>query len=125
MYSLVPVPCLLHSIKTISRLASPSQTAIPKMEIRLTAPQAGCSTAMSHPFRRRPPRCCSWPRSAGWLLIWLVTGFVVFRVFDIWKPGPVRSAERSFEGGAGVMLDDVVAGLFGAVVMAALIWVLG
>ena len=48
---------------------------------------------------------------------WLVTGFVAFRCFDIWKPGPARWAERSFEGGAGVMLDDVVAGLLAAVVV--------
>ena len=48
---------------------------------------------------------------------WLVTAFVTFRCFDIWKPGPVRWAERGFEGGAGVMLDDVVAGLLGAGVM--------
>jgi phosphatidylglycerophosphatase A len=56
---------------------------------------------------------------------WLVTGFVVFRGFDIWKPGPARWAEQNFEGGAGVMLDDVVAGLFSAAVMLALIGVLG
>ena len=53
-------------------------------------------------------------------LLWLVTGFVVFRGFDIWKPGPARWAERSFAGGAGVMLDDVIAGLMGAGVL----WVL-
>jgi phosphatidylglycerophosphatase A len=46
-----------------------------------------------------------------------VTGFVAFRCFDIWKPRPARWAERSFEGGAGVMLDDVVAGLLAAVVV--------
>ena len=40
----------------------------------------------------------------------LAAGFLLFRLFDIWKPGPVRLAERSFPGGAGVMLDDVVAG---------------
>jgi phosphatidylglycerophosphatase A len=48
---------------------------------------------------------------------WVVTGFVLFRVFDIWKPGPVRWAERRFPGGLGVMLDDVVAGVLGAVVL--------
>ena len=53
-------------------------------------------------------------------LLWLVTGFVVFRGLDIWKPGPARWAERSFAGGAGVMLDDVIAGLMGAGVL----WVL-
>ena len=52
-------------------------------------------------------------------LIWAVTGFVLFRVFDIWKPGPVRWAERRFEGGLGVVLDDVVAGALAAVVLSA------
>ena len=50
----------------------------------------------------------------------LVTGFVAFRVFDVWKPGPVRWAERTFRGGIGVMMDDVVAGLLGAAVVAGL-----
>jgi phosphatidylglycerophosphatase A len=44
----------------------------------------------------------------------LVAGFLAFRLFDIWKPGPVRWAERNFDGGAGVMLDDVCAGLLAA-----------
>jgi phosphatidylglycerophosphatase A len=51
--------------------------------------------------------------------LWLVTAFVTFRVFDVWKPGPVRWAERRFSGGTGVMLDDVVAGGFAALVLAA------
>ena len=50
---------------------------------------------------------------------WLVSGFVLFRVFDIWKPGPVAWAERRFQGGMGVMMDDVVAGALGAAVLAA------
>jgi phosphatidylglycerophosphatase A len=48
-----------------------------------------------------------------WLLV--VTGFVAFRWFDIRKPGAVKWAEERFEGGWGVMADDVVAGLLGAV----------
>lgn len=51
----------------------------------------------------------------------LVTAFVAFRVFDIAKPGPVRWAERRFEGGLGVMADDLVAGALAAVVVAAAI----
>lgn len=54
---------------------------------------------------------------------WIVTGFVVFRVFDVWKPGPVRAAERNLPGGAGVVLDDVVAGLLSALTLWGLIWV--
>jgi phosphatidylglycerophosphatase A len=43
----------------------------------------------------------------------LITGVVLFRIFDQWKPWPARAAER-LGGGAGVMLDDVVAGVWGA-----------
>lgn len=49
----------------------------------------------------------------------LVTGFVAFRVFDIWKPGPVRWAE-GFHGGVGVMADDIVAGILAAAVLVVL-----
>ncbi len=52
----------------------------------------------------------------------LLVGFLVFRGFDIAKPGPVRWAERTFPGGQGVMYDDLVAGALSAVVMAALIY---
>jgi phosphatidylglycerophosphatase A len=41
----------------------------------------------------------------------VVLAFVLFRVFDIWKPPPVRAAER-LGGGLGVMADDIVAGLY-------------
>lgn len=47
----------------------------------------------------------------------LVTGFVLFRCLDIWKPGPVRWAERRFTGGLGVMMDDLVAGILSALVL--------
>ena len=56
-------------------------------------------------------------------LLWIVTGFVLFRGFDIWKPGPARWAEHSLAGGAGVMLDDVIAGLMGAGVLLVLVGV--
>ena len=49
----------------------------------------------------------------------LLLGFLVFRLLDIWKPGPVRRAERGFPGGLGVMLDDVLAGLLAATAMLA------
>lgn len=49
---------------------------------------------------------------------WLVTGFVAFRVLDVWKPGPVRWLQDNLRGGAGVVMDDVLAGAIGAVGMA-------
>ncbi|MCG8589489.1 MAG: phosphatidylglycerophosphatase A [Proteobacteria bacterium] len=51
----------------------------------------------------------------------IVTGFVAFRVLDIWKPGPVGWAQDHFEGGLGVMADDVVAGVLGALLLSGLL----
>ena len=48
----------------------------------------------------------------------LVAGVVLFRIFDQWKPWPARAAER-LGGGAGVMLDDIVAGAWAAGLLAA------
>lgn len=44
---------------------------------------------------------------------YLLLGFILFRVFDIWKPWPVRNAEK-LPGGWGIMADDWVAGLYAA-----------
>lgn len=48
---------------------------------------------------------------------WMFVGFGLFRVFDIWKPWPVRVADRRVHGGLGVMLDDVLAGIYALVVL--------
>ena len=47
--------------------------------------------------------------------------FVLFRAFDIWKPPPVRQLER-IPGGAGIVLDDVMAGVYAALVLSAAGW---
>lgn len=49
-------------------------------------------------------------------------GFVVFRVFDILKPWPIRWADRRVEGGFGIMLDDVFAGIFAWSTMHLWLW---
>jgi phosphatidylglycerophosphatase A len=68
-----------------------------------------------------------WPLSAGlwhagvsdWLFPWpgWVGAFLMFRLFDILKPGPVGWADRR-EDALGVMLDDVIAGIMAALVVA-------
>ena len=50
----------------------------------------------------------------------LVVGFVAFRLFDIVKPPPVRWLDENLPGGWGVLLDDIAAGVMGAIVMALL-----
>jgi phosphatidylglycerophosphatase A len=44
--------------------------------------------------------------------IWQAFAFLLFRLFDILKPGPIRFVETRFRGGFGVMIDDLVAALF-------------
>lgn len=55
------------------------------------------------------------PPSLGYM----AAGFILFRVFDIIKPPPIRRLERSFEGGLGVMLDDLFAGVYANAVLQA------
>ncbi len=47
-------------------------------------------------------------------LLWYLVGFLIFRVTDIVKPWPARTIDRRVTGGIGVMLDDIVAGLYAA-----------
>jgi phosphatidylglycerophosphatase A len=53
---------------------------------------------------------------------WAVA-FALFRLFDIWKPGPVGTLDKQFPGGLGTMIDDVAAGLLAALSLALLLLV--
>lgn len=55
---------------------------------------------------------------AGW--VWMLCGFILFRIFDIAKPWPVSWADRRVGGGLGVMLDDALAGTYAALALIAL-----
>ena len=60
------------------------------------------------------------PASAG---VWLtVAGFILFRLFDVWKPYPIRRLE-ALKSGLGIMADDVLAGIYAAVVLS-LLWLI-
>lgn len=59
---------------------------------------------------------------SGWL--WMLIGFAFFRLFDIWKPWPIGWVDSQVSGGLGIMLDDVLAGVWACLclqLMAALI----
>ena len=60
---------------------------------------------------------------SGW--IWLVIGFVLFRVFDILKPWPIGWADRRVSGGMGIMLDDILAGIYAGAGLLLLIRMVG
>jgi len=55
----------------------------------------------------------SWP--------WILGGFLLFRLFDIWKPLWANDAQK-LPGGFGIVADDVLAGIYGAVVLQAVLW---
>ncbi|WP_343597892.1 phosphatidylglycerophosphatase A [Acinetobacter sp.] len=48
-------------------------------------------------------------------LKWILIGFALFRLFDVWKPWPIRIADQKVAGGFGIMLDDIIAGLWAAI----------
>jgi phosphatidylglycerophosphatase A len=67
-----------------------------------------------------------WDEVAGMLIVMLaapptwwgaVLGFGLFRLFDVWKPWPIREVDHGMRGGAGIMLDDVMAALMAVVVL--------
>ncbi|CDG16545.1 phosphatidylglycerophosphatase A [Xenorhabdus doucetiae] len=76
------------------------------------------------------PGCVVWDEFIGmWITLmaipvlnwqWVLVGFVVFRIFDMWKPWPIRWFDRYVKGGIGIMLDDIIAAIFAVVV----IWLL-
>ncbi len=49
--------------------------------------------------------------------VWVVLGFLLFRLFDIWKPWPIHVLDEKVPGGFGMVLDDIVAGIFAMVVI--------
>ncbi|MCS3469722.1 phosphatidylglycerophosphatase A [Pseudomonas sp. JUb42] len=61
-----------------------------------------------------------WDVPQGWY--WLLAGFLMFRFFDILKPWPISWIDRHVHSGTGIMLDDVLAGVFAWLGVQALIW---
>ncbi|MFK8078722.1 MAG: phosphatidylglycerophosphatase A [Granulosicoccus sp.] len=55
---------------------------------------------------------------------WMLAGFLVFRLFDIVKPWPISWVDRHVHGGSGIMIDDVLAGIFAAATLHTAYWLL-
>ncbi len=67
-----------------------------------------------------------WDEIAGLLItLWMIPfsmqnfliGFVLFRIFDIFKPWPIKWIDKQVHGGLGIMLDDVIAGIFACLIL--------
>jgi phosphatidylglycerophosphatase A len=53
---------------------------------------------------------------------WWATAFVLFRLFDIWKPFPIRQCDALLKGGFGVMFDDLLAAFYAIAALKTLLW---
>lgn len=57
-------------------------------------------------------------------LMWIIIGFALFRLFDIWKPWPIGWLDAKVSGGFGIMIDDVLAGIYAACLLQLLVFLL-
>lgn len=62
--------------------------------------------------------CC--PHNWTW---WLIA-FLLFRLFDIWKPFPIRQVDAKVKAGFGVMLDDLLAAVYSIISIKGLLWMM-
>ena len=85
------------------------------------APAGSASTTTAASFSTRSLGCMltalALPENT---FLWLALAFVLFRVFDIWKPWPIREVDHRLKGGAGIMLDDLMAAVYAAVCLVGL-----
>ena len=56
----------------------------------------------------------------SWL--WWLTAFLLFRLFDIWKPFPIRQCDAALKNGFGVMFDDLLAAIYAILLLAIMQW---
>jgi phosphatidylglycerophosphatase A len=54
---------------------------------------------------------------------WWLAAFLLFRLFDIWKPYPIRQLEVRYKNGFGVMFDDLLAAIYAIICLQGLIWI--
>jgi len=59
----------------------------------------------------------------GWW--WILVGFVLFRIFDIFKPWPIAMVDKKVTGGFGIMLDDLLAGIYACIGVQLLVYFQG
>lgn len=55
--------------------------------------------------------------------LWWLAAFLLFRLFDIWKPFPIRQCDAKLKGGFGVMFDDLLAAVYAMIGLKALLWI--
>ncbi len=90
-----------------------------------------CCDQTAKKLKMKDPSCIVWDEFVGlwitlalvpWERAWPLLGFVLFRIFDVFKPWPISVFDKKVTGGLGIMLDDVIAGVFAAAVLQLIIF---
>jgi phosphatidylglycerophosphatase A len=111
--------------------AAVDRAAFAALAIVLAIPGIWAAGAVAKEIGRKDPQIVVVDEVVGqWITLagathlngksWLAA-FVLFRLFDIWKPAPVRQLEK-LPGGLGIVADDAMAGVYGALVLFAAGW---
>ena len=88
----------------------------------------------AHDLKIKDPPSVVWDEIVGYLLtmiavpvywLWIILGFILFRIFDIWKPWPISWINDHIDGGFGIVVDDLVAAVFAAIILQAIIFFCG
>jgi phosphatidylglycerophosphatase A len=100
------------------------------LSLLLTITFVFCAMGIAHEaekiLKTKDPGCIIIDEIAGMILTLIglpfniatvVAGFMLFRALDIWKPYPIRFFERKLSGGAGIVMDDVAAGILSNLVL--------
>ena len=56
-------------------------------------------------------------KDIGVFILYTSVAFILFRLFDIWKPYPINKIDKNMKNGFGVILDDIVAGLYSVIIL--------
>ena len=106
---------LIYSISIIDKLSQFFKEKDPK-EIVIDEFVGQCIPLVAFLFR---PENLSHlgGRANNYILIYILLSFILFRFFDILKPYPINIVDKKMKNGVGVMLDDIIAGIYSTIVI--------
>ena len=109
---------LFYSIIFIDKLSPVFKKKDPR-EIVIDEFVGQCIPLVSILFRSDGfiPNCCYKGTIEEASVMWILLSFVLFRFFDIYKPFPINIVDKKMKNGVGVMLDDIIAGIYSTIVI--------